>query len=107
MDAFLENWQNNLVSAIFFSPRTEPSARFLAPAFYHRDRIAFSYVSTSTNDALKLMEKFNINKRRETLLMFNEDASSPVATISVSFLSTNLILKVEVKKGGERNNEEP
>lgn len=45
------------------------------------------------------MEKFNINKRRETLLMFNEDASSPVATISVSFLSTNLILKVEVKKG--------
>lgn len=39
--------------------------------------------------------------------MFNEDASSPVATISVSFLSTNLILKVEVKKGGERNNEEP
>ncbi|PVD36895.1 hypothetical protein C0Q70_03886 [Pomacea canaliculata] len=94
VDAFLENWQNNLVSAIFFSPRTEPSARFLAPAFYHRDRIAFSYVSTSTNDALKLMEKFNINKRRETLLMFNEDASSPVATISMQQLPRSTVEEV-------------
>ena len=83
-DSFLERWRNNQVMAVFFSPRLEPSARFLAPAFYHRDRIAFGYVSTSMDDAQDLMRRFNINKRRETLLMFNEETSSPLATISVS-----------------------
>ena len=86
MDAFLEGWRNNQVTAIFFSPRSEPSARFLAPAFYHRDRIAFGYVCTAVEDAQDLMRRFNINKRRETLLMFNEETAFPVATISVCVL---------------------
>nr|KAG5695354.1 hypothetical protein BaRGS_006578 [Batillaria attramentaria] len=86
-DTFLNNWRNNLVTAIVFSPRSEPSARFLAPAFFHRDRIAFAYVCTSVDDGLELMKRFNVNKRRETLLMFNEDTSSPLATISMQQLS--------------------
>lgn len=93
-DNFLENWRNNQVTAIFFSPRPDPSARFLAPAFFHRDRIAFAYVCTSVDDSIEMVRKFNVNKRRETLLIFNEDISSPAATISMQQLSRSTIEEV-------------
>jgi hypothetical protein len=80
----LQNWRNNKVSAIFFSPRLEPSARLLAPAFFHRDRVSFAFVCTSTDEAKNLISRFNVNRRRETLLVFNEETSTPAASISVS-----------------------
>ncbi|KAK7093775.1 dnaJ homolog subfamily C member 16-like [Littorina saxatilis] len=94
VDAFLQKWRNNQMTAIFFSPRSEPSARFLAPAFFHRDRVAFGYVCTSTVEAEELMLKFNVNKRRETLLMFNEETTSPVATISMQQLERSTLEEV-------------
>ncbi|XP_076451608.1 dnaJ homolog subfamily C member 16-like [Babylonia areolata] len=94
VDTFLDGWRNNLMTAIFFSPRLEPSARFLAPAFFHRDRIAFAFVSTSMEEGQGVMQRFNINKRRETFLMFNEETSSPVATLSMQQLSRSTLEEV-------------
>ncbi|KAL8560636.1 hypothetical protein ACOMHN_062881 [Nucella lapillus] len=94
VDTFLDGWRNNQMTAIFFSPRLEPSARFMAPAFYHRDRIVFAFVSTSMDEAQETMRRFNVNKRRETFLMFNEETSSPVATISMQQLSRSTLEEV-------------
>lgn len=83
---------DNKVRAIFFSPREEKSVRFLASAFYYKDNVAFGYVNTKLNTADGVISKYNINRNRETLLMFNEETVTPVATISVSCYTVYSIL---------------
>lgn len=56
----------------------------MAPAFYHRENVAFGFVNTLDSASGALITKYNINKYRETLLMFNEETNTPVATVSVS-----------------------
>lgn len=60
--------------------------RFLAPAFYHKEFIKFGYVNLWSNDNVNLATKYNVNRFRETLLVFNEETESPVATLVVSSL---------------------
>lgn len=85
---FLDGWPvDNKVRAIYFSPREEMSVRFLASAFYFKDNVAFGYVNVKLTSAAAVMSKYSINKNRETLLMFNEETVTPVATISMQQLS--------------------
>jgi hypothetical protein len=76
---------DNKVRAIFFSPREEKSVRFLASVLSYKDNVAFGFVNTKLGMAGGLMSKYNVNNNRETLLMFNEESVSPVASISVSY----------------------
>lgn len=69
---------------IFFSPRTEITTRFLASAFYYKEDVAFGFVNTKSAGVTEMLARYNINKHRETLLLFNEETNSPVASISVS-----------------------
>ncbi|KAL4220901.1 DnaJ molecular chaperone y domain [Mactra antiquata] len=88
LDQFLEGWPvDNKVRAIFFSPREEMSLRFLAAAYYFKENVLFGFVHTRTHSVDTVLSKYNINKNRETLLMFNEEVTSPVATISMQTLS--------------------
>ncbi|XP_045161432.1 dnaJ homolog subfamily C member 16-like [Mercenaria mercenaria] len=85
---FLDGWPvDNKVRAIYFSPREEMSVRFLASAFYYKDNVAFGFVNTKLDTAGAVMSKYNINRNRETLLMFNEETVSPVASISMQQLT--------------------
>ncbi|XP_060584004.1 dnaJ homolog subfamily C member 16-like [Ruditapes philippinarum] len=85
---FLDGWPvDNKVRAIFFSPREEKSVRFLASVLSYKDNVAFGFVNTKLGMAGGLMSKYNVNNNRETLLMFNEESVSPVASISMQQLS--------------------
>ncbi|KAK6175697.1 hypothetical protein SNE40_014098 [Patella caerulea] len=90
-EKFLMGWTDNRVRGIFFGQKEEPSARFLAPAYQYRERVAFGYIPTHSNKAIILMNKFNINRNRDSLLLFNEDISSPVATASMQQMSRKTI----------------
>lgn len=82
---FLDGWVvDNRVRGIFFSPSQEITARFLASAFFYKENVAFGFVHTKSGDVTQILKKFNVNKNRETLLLFNEETHSPAATISVS-----------------------
>ncbi|KAH9504393.1 DnaJ sub C member 16, partial [Bulinus truncatus] len=94
LESFLQGWKNNKVCAIFFGSRPKPSLRFLAPAFYYRDRISFGYVHTVGPDVDNIIRKFNINRHRETLLLWNEVTDSPLASIVVQQLSRSTIDEV-------------
>ncbi|XP_055863327.1 dnaJ homolog subfamily C member 16-like [Biomphalaria glabrata] len=91
---FIQGWKNNKVCAIFFSSRTEPSLRFLAPAFFYRDRISFGYVSTGAPESQNLVKRFNINKHRETLMLWNEVTESPLASLVMQQFSRSTIDEV-------------
>lgn len=85
---FLEEWPlDNRVRAIFFTPRDEMPARLQAPAFFYKDFVAFGYVYTKSSMAEAVMRKYNVNGNRETLLMFNEETTVAIATISMQQLS--------------------
>lgn len=84
--SFLDGWRDNRVRAIFFSSKSQPSLRFLAPAFFYRDRIACGFVHTGDLKAEKLVKQYSVNKYRETLLLWNEVTDSTLATIVVSWL---------------------
>ena len=86
LHTFLDGWLDNRVRAIFFTQKEALSARFLAPGYFYRDNVAFGYVNTHDPDARGIISKYNVNKYRETMLMFNEETNSPVATVSVSFI---------------------
>ncbi|KAL3862741.1 hypothetical protein ACJMK2_008694 [Sinanodonta woodiana] len=91
---FLNGFINNRVSAIFFGLKQDPGTRFLAPAFYYQDNIAFAYVCTTDPETRMLREKYNINNNRETLLLFNEETDAPVASISMQRLPRTTIDEV-------------
>ena len=84
LHTFLDGWLDNHVRAIFFTQKEALSARFLAPGFFYRENVAFGYVNTHDPAARGIITKYNVNKYRETMLMFNEETNSPVATVSVS-----------------------
>ena len=87
IDKFLDDWVvDNKVRGLFFSPHPEITIRFLASAFFYKENIAFGYVHTRSMDVGEILKKYSINKHRETLLLFNEEISSPVASLSVSIL---------------------
>ncbi|KAK3785651.1 hypothetical protein RRG08_023906 [Elysia crispata] len=91
LDSFLGGWQDNRVRAIFFSHKAEPSLRFMAPAFFFRDRIACGYVHTISPEAQATVRRFNINKHRESLLMWNEAIEPTLASIVMQQLSRSTI----------------
>ena len=84
LHTFLDGWLDNRVRAIFFTQKEALSARFLTPGYFYRDNVAFGYINTHDPDARATISKYNVNKYRETMLMFNEETNSPVATVSVS-----------------------
>ncbi|KAH3827046.1 hypothetical protein DPMN_128974 [Dreissena polymorpha] len=95
IESWLGGWPaDNKVRAVFFSPRQDMSAAFLAPAFFYKDNLAIGYVYTKSDDVTNILLKFNVNKHRETLLLFNEDSKSPVATISMQHLTRSTLDEV-------------
>ncbi|XP_052819876.1 dnaJ homolog subfamily C member 16-like [Mya arenaria] len=95
VEPFLSGWPaDNKVRGLFFSPREDLSARFLAPAYFYRENVAFGHIYTQSLQGKDMLRKFGVNKHRETLLLFNEDTSSPVATISMQQLSRSTLDEV-------------
>lgn len=97
---FLSGWHDNHVRAIFFGQKSDPSVRLLAPAFQFKEYVKFGYVDTRSANNLNIMHKFNVNRNRESFMMFNEETNMSVATISVSLpltcpkaLPINLIIQ--------------
>ncbi|XP_013386220.1 dnaJ homolog subfamily C member 16, partial [Lingula anatina] len=81
---FLNSWKDNRVRVLFFSEREVPSLRVLASAFAFKDRAAFGYVHMSGGLTEEVWDTFNVQRFRETLLIFNENVQSPVATLSTN-----------------------
>ena len=84
LHTFLDGWADNKVRAIFFTQKESLPARFLAPGFFYRDNVVFGCVNTYDVIGRGIIAKYNINRNRETMLMFNEETNVPVATVSVS-----------------------
>nr|XP_022341164.1 dnaJ homolog subfamily C member 16-like [Crassostrea virginica]XP_022341165.1 dnaJ homolog subfamily C member 16-like [Crassostrea virginica] len=94
VDNFLGGWEDNHIRGIFFSPKEEVSAMFLAPAFYYKSFVTFGHVNTNADDVYKILKRFNLHSGHKSLLMFNEDSQSPIASLSMQQMSRSTIDEV-------------
>lgn len=88
VDNFLQGWSDNRVRALVMEPRTQPRLRYLITAFHFRDRVAFGFVQLNSQKSQHIQERYKIHPSLDTLLIFNEEPSRPVASISMSDIPT-------------------
>merc|ERR1719410_2743431 len=91
---FLEGWMDNRVRILLFGKLDIVRLRYLAAAFRFRERVAVGYVQVSQKDTKDIIERFKVNVRKDTLLVFQEDSNTPVASLAMDDIPTNTILEV-------------
>ena len=93
-DEFLSGWMDNRVRVLLFGKLDIVRLRYLTAAFHYRDRISVGYVQVNTADTKAVVERFKVNVRKDTLLVFQEDGNTPVASLAMDDIPTNTILEV-------------
>lgn len=91
MDGFLNGWHDNRVRALVFEPRLQPRLRYLLAAFNYKNRVHFGFVQTLKPEAKALIERYKVNPNMDSLMLFNEDSARPVATASMTDISTQTL----------------
>nr|CAG4640775.1 EOG090X049L [Eulimnadia texana] len=86
VDSFLNGWRDNMVRVLLFGKLDMPRLRYLTLAFSYRSRAVFGYVQLNQDSTKALCSKFNIPSNLDSLLLFHEDNSKPVARLSMSDL---------------------
>lgn len=81
---FLNGWSDNRVRALVMEPRNQPRLRYLLSAFHFRFRVAFAFVELNTPRSDAIKERYKVHPNLDTVLIFNEDPSRPVASVSMS-----------------------
>lgn len=94
LDNFLNGWHDNKVRALIFEPRQQPRLRYLLTAFYFKNRVHFGFVQTLNPEAKKLIERYKVNPTLDTLMLFNEDSVRPVASASMTDISTQTLSNI-------------
>lgn len=78
---------DNRVRAVVFSPSTSVRLRYLLAAYQFRERVRFGYVRLGRPETEPLRKRHaGVGVRQESLLVFNEHTSSPVALLSMAEL---------------------
>ena len=85
IDSFLNGWMDNKVRALIFGKLDIIRLRYLTTAYKYRERALFGYVQLKDSNARQTLQRFGIsaNKDIDTILLFNEDFSSPLASLSM------------------------
>ncbi|XP_043065434.1 dnaJ homolog subfamily C member 16 [Drosophila ficusphila] len=83
LNDFLGGWMDNKVRALIFEPYRLIRLRYLLTAFEFYDRVAFGFVDMNSRGSNNTIARFNVNTSVDTLLIFNEDSSRFIASISM------------------------
>lgn len=97
IDEFLAGWRDNRVRALVMEPRGQPRLRYLIAAYHFRQHVAFGFVQLDSVETKQIQQRFKVNKNLDTLLIFNEDPTKPVASLSMADIPSetlNVVVKV-------------
>lgn len=93
-EQFLSDWQtDNRIRGLFINEEHFIKLRYLIIAFEFRDRIAFGHV-TLDNDSDKIIRRYHVDSKLNSLLIFNEDITRTTATLSLVDLKPQLMRDV-------------
>lgn len=94
LNNFLNGWHDNRVRALIFEPRQQPRLRYLLTAFYFKNRVHFGFVQSLSPDSKALLERYKVNPTLDTLMLFNEDSVRPVASASMTDISSQTLSSI-------------
>ncbi|XP_071042785.1 dnaJ homolog subfamily C member 16 [Parasteatoda tepidariorum] len=94
VDDFLQGWNDNRVRILIFSKAESIRLRYLIVAFRFRNRAAVGHVRLDVPENSRTSRKYNVQSKMESLFIFNEDSSKPIATLSMTELSTQTMCDV-------------
>lgn len=94
VEDLLQGWYDNRVRVLIFSKAEAIRLRYMLVAFRFRNNAAVGYVRLGNSDTEVVSKKYNIQPKMESLLIFNEDSSKPMATLSMTELSTQTMIDV-------------
>lgn len=89
LEQFLSGWEDNKVRALIFEPHTYVRLRYLITAYHFRHRVSFGFVNSSD-----LHRDFQVALDMDTVLLFNENISRPVASITMKEIPTQTLNNV-------------
>ncbi|RWS13866.1 DnaJ-like protein subfamily C member 16, partial [Dinothrombium tinctorium] len=81
-EQFLEQWGDNRIRALFINSDNVVKMRYLLTAFYFKERVACGHISLNEMETAEFVHRFNIDPKMSSMLVFNEDISRPIATLS-------------------------
>ncbi|GIY00298.1 dnaJ homolog subfamily C member 16 [Caerostris darwini] len=94
VDDFLLGWHDNRVRVLIFSTAEAIRLRYLLVAFRFRNNAAVGHIRIGTSDTEVVCKRYNIQPKMESLLIFNEDSSKPIATLSMTELTSQTMSDV-------------
>ncbi|XP_055385041.1 dnaJ homolog subfamily C member 16 isoform X2 [Condylostylus longicornis] len=94
LNDFLESWMDNRARALVMEPRDQPRLRYLIAAYAFRYRVAFGFVQLNSPETKEIQERFKVHPSLDTLLIFNEDSTRAVASVSMSDIPTQTLNNV-------------
>ncbi|KAJ3642615.1 hypothetical protein Zmor_025378 [Zophobas morio] len=83
---FLNGWEDNRVRGLIFEPRQITRLRYIVTAYHFRHRVAFGFV-----DSQEIRRKYQVPQDMDTVLLFNENTSSPMASLSMKDIPTSTL----------------
>lgn len=80
---FLNGWEDNRVRALILAHKRNMRLRYLVTAYHFRHRVAFGLA-----DSDSLHNKYQVPLDMDTVLLFNENVSFPMASITMKDIPT-------------------
>lgn len=89
VDDFLNGWEDNRVRGLIFEPRSHVRLRYLVTAFHYRQRVAFGFAESQN-----IRNKYQVPHDMDTVLLFNENTSRPMVSVSMKDIPTSTLHQV-------------
>ncbi|KAF2899439.1 hypothetical protein ILUMI_06735 [Ignelater luminosus] len=86
IEEFLNGWEDNKVRGLIFEPQNNVRLRYLITAYHFRNRVAFGFVNSTA-----IRKDYQVPLDMDTVLLFNENTSRPVASISMKEIPTQTL----------------
>ena len=94
VEEFLSGWMDNRVRVLIFGKLDVVRLRYLTSGFKFRERAAIGYVQLTTGDSGATLDRFKVDPKQDTMLVFQEDREHPVAWLVMADLPTTIILSL-------------
>lgn len=89
VEAFLNSWgSDNKVRVLFFGRQENIRLRYYLVAFHHRDRVVAGYVWLGAPQTESIRNRYGVSLTSESLLVFNENLDTPIASLSMADIPT-------------------
>ncbi|XP_053963544.1 dnaJ homolog subfamily C member 16 isoform X1 [Anastrepha ludens] len=94
VDDFLGGWMDNRVRALIFEPRNQTRLRYLISAYAFQHRVAFGFVQINNSKCGNIQSRYEVNPNMDNLLIFNEDARKPLASVALFEIPVQTLNKI-------------